>query len=75
MSVFPMISGGPLLRSYFALVGVGQLCMGGMESVFDGVRKRVSSRFFHNIWMEFEMPAFYVVLRVLGVHIAGKKVL
>ena len=39
VSVFPMISGGPLLRSYFALVGVGQLCMGGVESVFDGVRK------------------------------------
>jgi len=73
VSVFPMMSGSPFLRFYFTSVGVGQICMGGMESVFDGVRKRVSSRLFHNVWMELEMPTLYVVLRVLGVHIAGRK--
>jgi hypothetical protein len=39
VSVFPVMSGSPFLRSYFTSVGVGQICMGGMESVFDGVRK------------------------------------
>ena len=31
MSVFPIISGSPFLRSYFTSVGVGKIHMGGME--------------------------------------------